>query len=134
VAFTLHPTLAQDCVHLRDLALCRVLLMNNQVFPWLVLVPMRDHIRELFELAPQDYRDVMEEVRHVSRLFADYTAAHKMNVAALGNMVPQLHIHVIARFRHDPAWPQPVWNSGIDGTPYPPQAMAGLIKDIQGII
>lgn len=117
MAFTLHPKLAADCIPLGDLPICRVLLMNNRHFPWLVLVPQREGARELFDLTEADYAGVMEEIRQATQALAEITRAHKMNVAALGNIVPQLHIHIIARFPQDAAWPQPVW--GAASAPYP---------------
>lgn len=116
--FTLHPTLAADTFLIGDLPICRVLLMNNSHFPWLILVPRREGLRELFDLGDVDYHVAMEEVRFVSQQFRELTGAFKMNVAALGNMVPQLHIHVIARFENDAAWPAPVWNSTLATTVY----------------
>ena len=114
----LHKQLAADTIALGDLEICRVLLMNNQRFPWLILVPRQDGLRELFDLAPQDYTIVMEEVRHTSQVFSTLTNADKMNVAALGNMVAQLHIHIIARFKNDLAWSQPVWSHNTKAEPY----------------
>lgn len=116
--FSLHPKLAADTLPIGDLALCRVQLMNNKQFPWLILVPRRKGLRELFDLASEDYAAVMEEVRWVATAFASHTKAHKMNIAALGNMVPQLHIHIIVRFTSDAAWPNPVWNSGAQSIAY----------------
>ncbi len=129
--FTLHPQLANDCAHLCDLSVCRVLLMNDVRFPWLILVPMRDGMRELFDLSPQDYQTAMQEVRQISAAFASYTSATKMNIAALGNMVPQLHIHIIARFENDSAWPAPIWNSTIAPRPYSQAELIGKIEEIR---
>ncbi|MDX1975500.1 MAG: HIT domain-containing protein [Rickettsiales bacterium] len=127
MSFTLHLQLAADTIPLGDLPHCRVLLMNNANFPWLILVPRRDGLRELFDLGT-DYDAVMQEVKQVSEQFAAYTKADKINVAALGNMVPQLHIHIIARFKGDAAWPNPVWNSGIDPLQYSSQQAQSLIQ------
>ncbi|MBY0406571.1 MAG: HIT domain-containing protein [Rickettsiales bacterium] len=132
--FSLHPQLAKDCVHVKDLAACSVLLMNNATFPWLVLVPMRDGMRELHELSDVDFTLVMDEVRRTMRVLHDMTEADKMNVAALGNMVPQLHIHIIARFKNDAAWPQPVWNSGISAKAYDAQALSHFVTHLQTLI
>ena len=134
MTFTLHPQLENDAITIGDLTLCRVLLMNNANFPWLVLVPRREGLRELFDLSPTDYRTTMDEVRDVAEKFAQHTGAHKMNIAALGNMVPQLHIHIIARFTHDDAWPNPVWNSGAASTPYTSQNGAEKIAEIRSIL
>jgi len=132
--FTLHPQLASDCLPVGDLPLCRVLLMNNRHFPWLILVPRREGLRELFDLSDADYPVVMQEVRDTAQAFAAMTTAHKINVAMLGNMVPQLHIHIIARFTHDAAWPAPVWNTGIKTEPYAEKVFAGKAAEIRSQI
>jgi len=111
MSFALHPQLAKDTFIVSDLPFCRVLLMNNRHFPWLILVPRRANLREIFDLLPEDYQTAMAEVRQVSNTFAELHRAHKMNIAALGNVVPQLHIYIIARFENDVAWPNPVWDS-----------------------
>jgi len=108
-AFELHPQLAADTIELARWPLCRVLLMNDRTYPWLILVPQLPGLREIFDLDANDRGRLMEETAHAARLLAELTQADKTNVAALGNMVPQLHIHVIARFATDPAWPGPVW-------------------------
>jgi diadenosine tetraphosphate (Ap4A) HIT family hydrolase len=128
VAFALHPQLAADTITLGDLPACRVLLMNNRHFLWLVLVPRRAALREIFDLSPDESKEVMLEIRAIAQKFSKVTNAHKMNVAALGNMVPQLHIHIIARFAEDAAWPQPVW--GAASEPYAPDALAVIVKTI----
>lgn len=110
--FTLHPTLARDTVEIARLALCRVLLMRDRRFPWMILVPEREAIREIHELPAADRAVLMEEIARVSETMARLFQADKMNVGALGNVVPQLHVHVIARFATDAAWPGPVWGSG----------------------
>lgn len=110
--FTLHPQLAADTVTVGDLPICRVLL-NKQFsqFPWLILVPRRTGCRDLTDVGELDYAPMMEEVRQVHDALKDLTGAEKMNMGALGNMVPQLHIHLIARFKADEAWPKPVWGN-----------------------
>jgi len=127
----LHPQLAKDCIPVGDLSVCRILLMNNSHFPWLVLVPMRENLREIFDLTENDYHTVMSEVRHTARQFNELTNADKMNVATLGNLVPQLHIHVIARYRHDSAWPSPVWNSPVSPEPYSADLLSLLSEKIR---
>ncbi|MBB3047385.1 diadenosine tetraphosphate (Ap4A) HIT family hydrolase [Litorivivens lipolytica] len=107
--FQLDERLAADTIELGDLTLCRVLLMNDAQYPWVILVPRREGIREIFELSDTDQQQLLRESSAVSQAMADYFKAEKMNVAALGNMVPQLHIHHIARFSSDAAWPKPVW-------------------------
>ncbi len=132
--FTLHPQLADDTIHITDLKICRVLLMNNSNFPWLIMVPMRENMREIFDLSSDDYTLAMEEIRTVATKFSEFTKADKMNVAALGNMVPQLHIHVIARFKSDATWPNPVWNSGVAGKAYEQENAELLVKELRDIL
>ncbi len=133
MTFALHPKLKADTLHVADMQACRILLMNNVVFPWLILVPMRENMREVFDLGNDDYNLVMSEVKNASEKFASFTKADKINVAALGNMVPQLHIHVIARFENDPAWPNPVWNSGVTARAYEKEKAELLIKELRAI-
>ena len=107
--FSLHPRLQHDCLVLGRLELCRVLLMNESNYPWLILVPERPEVREIFELTDADQ---MQLIRESSRLAAHLQSAFdadKLNVAAIGNLVPQLHLHHVVRYRTDPAWPAPVW-------------------------
>ncbi len=110
--FTLHPTLARDTVEVVHWPLCRVLLMNDRRFPWLILVPGREAVREIHELPAADRAALIEEVAQASEALVRLVRPDKVNVGALGNIVPQLHVHVIARFSTDPAWPGPVWGSG----------------------
>lgn len=125
MAFRLDDRLAADTVALWDWPLSAVLLMNDRRFPWLILVPRRPSMRELHDLAPADRDICAAEVERASRLLQRATGAEKMNVAALGNVVPQLHIHVIARFAGDTAWPRPVWGVGT-AQAYDEAALAAL--------
>ena len=109
--FGLHPQLAADCTAVGDLPLCRLLLMDDANFPWCILVPRRPGIREIHELAAADRAALLDEVTVLSAAMQSLFAADKMNVAALGNVVPQLHVHVIARRVGDAAWPRPVWGA-----------------------
>lgn len=109
--FELHPQLAQDTLVLGDAPLCRVLLMGDANYPWVILVPRRDGLRELHELDDAGQAQLLRELNHLTRGMQSAFRADKMNLAALGNMVPQLHIHVIARHVGDPAWPRPVWGT-----------------------
>src|SRR5437588_7285476 len=106
----LHPQLDRDTVSLGDLPLSRVLVNNDANYPWAIVVPRRQTFVELIDLDEAAQAQLMTEVTRVARALRDITACHKLNIAALGNIVPQLHVHVIARFRHDPAWPNPAWN------------------------
>jgi len=107
--FSLHERLAADTVALADWPLCRVLLMNDASYPWLILVPRRPGLKEFHDLAEADLAEATAEICQASRALESRFSPDKINIGALGNMVPQLHIHVIARFRDDPAWPGPVW-------------------------
>ena len=107
--WSLHPQLASDALPVGDLSLSRVLLMNDANYPWIVLVPRRPGATEIVDLEAFDRADLMDEIALVSHTLRDVAACDKLNVAALGNVVPQLHVHVIARRRTDAAWPRPVW-------------------------
>ncbi|WP_018981351.1 HIT domain-containing protein [Salinimonas chungwhensis] len=107
--FDLDARLAADTFLVGDLPLCRVLLMNDQQFPWVILVPRREDARELFELSEQDQLAFMQESSQVCQTLNKLFEPDKLNVAALGNVVAQLHIHHVARFQNDIAWPAPVW-------------------------
>ncbi|HEX4960707.1 MAG TPA: HIT family protein [Thermoanaerobaculia bacterium] len=111
--FALHPTLARDTVEVTRLPLCRVLLMNDRRFPWLILVPERESLREVHDLAPAARAILIEEIALASEVLMRLFRPDKVNTGALGNIVPQLHVHVVARTVSDPAWPGPVWGSGV---------------------
>lgn len=107
--FQLHPQLAADCMPVGGMGLCQVLLMNDVRYPWFILVPEREGITEIYQLSHGDQLLLIEESSVLARTMERIFRPDKLNIAALGNMVPQLHIHHIARFRADPAWPAPVW-------------------------
>ena len=125
--FALDPRIADATIPVGDLPLCSVLLQNDARFPWLVLVPRRADLSEVTDLSDSDAGRLMEEVRIATRVMLDLSRPDKVNVAALGNVVPQLHVHVVGRFRSDPAWPGPVWGLG-EAKPYPAHAAAGLVE------
>jgi diadenosine tetraphosphate (Ap4A) HIT family hydrolase len=127
--WSLHPQLAADTVAICDLALSRLLAMNDADFPWLVLVPRRASARDMIDLGDEQ-RLLMEEIAAVSRALKDETLCDKLNVAAIGNMVPQLHIHVVARRIGDPLWPRPVWGATA-GRRYEPAALAAFTAAIR---
>ncbi|HVM82577.1 MAG TPA: HIT family protein [Candidatus Binatia bacterium] len=107
--FELDPRLDADSLFLVDWPLCRVLRMNDRAYPWLILVPRRSGKREIIDLAVADQQVLLGEIGHASRAIRKALNPEKLNVAALGNVVPQLHVHVIGRFAGDPAWPRPIW-------------------------
>ena len=118
-AFSLHPQLEAETHRIGDLSLSVALLMDDARFPWIILVPRRENARELIDLSEADAGALSGEVRQASRAMRDLFKPHKLNVAALGNVTPQLHIHVVARFAEDAAWPRPVWGVG-ERAEYPP--------------
>ncbi|PPV41553.1 HIT family protein [Ectopseudomonas oleovorans] len=107
--FALDSRLQQDCLLVGDFALSRLLLMNDANYPWFILVPRREEVSELFQLDAADQRQLWQETTLLAETLKDTFAADKMNVATLGNVVSQLHMHVIVRRRDDIAWPAPVW-------------------------
>lgn len=109
MTFTLHPDLARDGIPVGKFPLCQVLLINDSNFPWFVLVPQRDGIRDPIDLSETDYNQLWIESRIFSAAIMKIFEGEKLNVAALGNMTPQLHVHHIVRFSTDSAWPAPIW-------------------------
>ncbi|TXH05563.1 MAG: HIT domain-containing protein [Nevskiaceae bacterium] len=121
--FDLHPQLAADTVAVGDLPLCRLLLMNDSRYPWTILVPRRAGLRELYELHESDLQRYWRESMLLSRTLMSAFGGDKLNIGALGNLVPQLHVHHIVRFQADAAWPAPVWGK------HPPLAYAPAALD-----
>jgi len=131
--FKLHPRLAEDTLLVGDFPLCHLLLMNDASYPWFILVPRRAGVREIFELEQRDQQQLLKESSQLSQLLSKLFHADKLNIAALGNMVPQLHIHHIVRYQTDQAWPNPVWGM-FPAQPYTERAQqeifAGLIDHL----
>lgn len=112
MSFQLDARLAADTFPVLSLGLCKLLLMNDSRWPWLLLVPKRANIKELYQLTPLDQAVLTFETALVSETFATLTGCHKLNIGALGNVVSQLHMHVVARNEGDANWPRPVWGFG----------------------
>jgi diadenosine tetraphosphate (Ap4A) HIT family hydrolase len=108
-AWSLHSQLKKDTIDIGDLPLCKVLVIKDAHYPWLLLVPRREGAVEIIDLDEVAQAQLMTEISRVSRALKEVTKCDKLNVAALGNLVPQLHVHVIARRTSDAAWPRPVW-------------------------
>lgn len=125
--FALDPVLEKDSLPVIRLRLSEVRLMNERAWPWLILVPMRAGLRELTELDQDDRHRLIDEITHAERVLSAVYAPDKLNVAALGNQVPQLHVHVIARHANDPAWPRPVWGATAK-SPYADQEALGATR------
>ncbi len=128
--FTLHPQLAADTLAVADLPLCKVLLMNDRQYPWLILVPQVRAAREFLDLTAREQQQVWAEMLAVQAVLKELTNPQKLNVGALGNMVPQLHIHIIARFEGDAAWPKPVWGQN-PPKPYSPMEAGEFITRLR---
>ncbi len=128
--WTLHPQLARDTVPVGDLALCRVLLINDANYPWILLVPRRPGVIEIIDLSEAEQVDLMGEIARASKAIKAMTGCVKINVAALGNVVPQLHVHVIARGHGDPAWPKPVWGA-VPPIAYGESALRSVLADLR---
>lgn len=131
--FQLHPRLQADTFFVSDLTLSRLLLMNDKRFPWLILVPKRNGIKELYQLKRLEQNQLLLEITEISKWLQTKFSADKINIGALGNQVPQLHIHIIARKLSDPAWPNPVW--GFEKpTPYAENAVLELVETLKSSI
>jgi diadenosine tetraphosphate (Ap4A) HIT family hydrolase len=128
--FDLHERLANDCVLVGDLVLCRVLLMDDCRFPWAILVPRRTGAVEIHDLAPADRTALTEEVALVARTLKKVSGTEKMNIGALGNIVRQLHVHIVGRDEGDDAWPGPVWGAG-ERVPYAKGAAAACALELK---
>ena len=129
----LHPQLADDTHPLATFALCELRLMDDANYPWLVLVPRVAEAVELIDLDAAQRHALTDEIDRASRLLRDAFRPDKLNVAALGNLVPQLHVHVIARYRDDPAWPRPVWGMAA-ARPYAEEALIERIERLRKVL
>lgn len=131
--FVLHPKLEAGTLSLGESRLCNVRLMNDSHWPWVLLVPRTPDIREIYQLPKEQQRRLAEESSLLGEGMMKVFAGDKLNVAALGNMVPQLHLHHIVRFEGDPTWPGPVWGK-LAPTPYEKQAIAEIEARLQPIL
>jgi diadenosine tetraphosphate (Ap4A) HIT family hydrolase len=130
VEWTLDPQLARDTVTVGDLALSRALLMNDANYPWLIAVPRQAGVVEIFDLDDAARAQLMREVALLGQALKDMTGCHKINIAAIGNVVAQLHVHVVARRRDDPAWPRPVWGA-MPARPYAAAERERLVQSVR---
>ena len=127
--FLLHPQLLADTHPVCDLALCTVRLMDDARFPWLILVPRQPFLRELVDLAGDDQTTLLREINRAVRVLQRLYRTDKLNVAALGNVVAHLHVHIISRRNDEAAWPGPVWGVGT-ADPYTPQALSPQLAEL----
>jgi diadenosine tetraphosphate (Ap4A) HIT family hydrolase len=128
--WSLHEQLARDAATIGDLSLSRVLLMNDANYPWLVVVPRRAGAVEILDLGEAEQTQLMGEIAFLARALKETTGCDKLNIAAIGNVVPQLHIHIVARNRNDAAWPRPVWGA-VPPRAYEPAAQRRLVEALQ---
>jgi diadenosine tetraphosphate (Ap4A) HIT family hydrolase len=133
MTFALDDRLARDTLVIGDLPLSRLLLMNDARWPWLILVPRREGLVELIDLDPADQSRLMDEAGRAARFLKSHARADKINLGALGNIVRQLHLHVVARVVGDAAWPRPVWGRG-EARPYDPAAARALIAAAREVL
>ncbi len=123
--FSLHPQLANDCFELAELPLCKLLLCNDTAYPWFILVPKVNDIAEIYQLDWQQQQQLQNESSLLSELLMQIFEGDKMNVAALGNVVEQLHVHHVVRYKSDVCWPKPIWGQQ-PLTPYSDDELVNL--------
>ena len=128
--FQLHERLQQDCILIGRFSLCQLLMMNDSQFPWFILVPERLDIKETYQLNVADRQLLSEESCLLAENMAELFKADKMNIAAIGNMVPQLHKHHIVRYQTDKAWPAPIWGKFV-AQPYTEQQIIELTDKVR---
>jgi diadenosine tetraphosphate (Ap4A) HIT family hydrolase len=127
---TLHPQLKQNCIVVGRFSLCHLLLMNDASYPWFILVPDRDDVTEIFQLSEDDQQQLQRESSYLAGILAVAFSADKMNIAALGNVVSQLHIHHVVRYKNDPVWPAPIWGK-LPVAPYSDEVLDQTIAKLK---
>jgi len=133
MTFQLHPRLQQDSIAIAQFELSEIRLINDSQYPWMILVPKRAYISEVYQLSETDQQLLQQESSWLAKTMAKLYQADKMNIAAIGNMVPQLHIHHIARYKTDIAWPAPVWGK-FDAVPYTEQQISQISSQIKNAL
>jgi len=129
----IHPQLQQDCLTIGRFKMCYLLLMRDANYPWFVLVPDREGITEIYQLSKEDQHQLIEESSYLASILMKTFQADKMNIAAIGNIVSQLHIHHVVRYRDDAAWPAPVWGK-VPVEPYTEAQMAIVITKLKEVL
>lgn len=125
MSFKLHPQLEKDCIELGKFELCQLLLMNDSQFPWFILVPQRENVTEIYQLVPEEQITLIQESSYLAQNLATIFNADKLNIAAIGNLVSQLHVHHVVRYRDDKAWAAPIWGK-FAAVPYTAQQLEDL--------
>lgn len=131
--YELHPQLADDSIPVTEWPLCEVRLMDDANHPWLILIPRVPEAVELIELDANQRTQLSAEIDRAARALKAVFKPDKLNVAALGNLVPQLHVHVIARFHNDIAWPRPVWGAA-NARPYAPEELVERVRALRAAL
>ena len=126
----IHPKLLDDCIVLGRFSLCHLLLMNDANYPWFILVPDREDISEVYQLSEADQQQLLKESSILAKSLMQLFKGDKMNIAALGNVVPQCHVHHVVRYHNDPAWPAPIWGA-VDTEPYDDETLVGLFNKLK---
>lgn len=133
MSFLLHPQLQKDGIVLGKFELCRVILMNDAQFPWFILVPEIDGISEVFQLDKLQRHLLCDESSYLAEKLFNFYQADKLNIAAIGNLVPQLHLHHVVRYRGDKAWPAPIWGK-FQAVPYSEDELARTLPSIKNAL
>ncbi|UTV97775.1 HIT domain-containing protein [Marinomonas rhizomae] len=131
--FELNPVLGRDSILVGHFSLCQLRLMNDAQFPWFILVPQRNDIGEIYQLVEEDRQQLMVESCLLAETLHDAFSADKLNVAALGNQVPQLHVHHIVRYKTDSCWPSPIWGK-FDAVAYSKEELAGILQKVHSLL
>lgn len=131
--FQLHSQLQQDCFLLGKFKLCQVLLVNDRQFPWFILVPQRHNIREIYQLSADEQILLIQESSYLAEMLTSIFNADKLNIAAIGNLVPQLHLHHVVRYQNDKAWPAPIWGK-FAAVPYTEQQLEELLARLTPLV
>ena len=134
MTFEIDSRILSSCFELGDWPLSRVLLKNNADYPWFILVPRQENLQEIDQLSPALRHIFMDEISQLSSIAKHYFKPDKLNIGALGNMVPQLHMHIIARFKTDNLWPHGVWQAAQTNSLYPKNTRQLLLADLRDII
>ncbi len=129
--FFIDPQILSSCFELGNWPLCRVLLKNNAEYPWLILVPRINGVQEVDDLPKESRYKLIDEIIKLSSIIRIYFKPDKLNVAYLGNIVPQLHVHVVARFTHDKLWPHSIWQASQGNTSYAGHVLIPLLDDLR---
>ncbi|MGZ8919227.1 MAG: HIT domain-containing protein [Methylobacter sp.] len=133
MTFQLHPRLQQDCIDIGQVSLCRLMMMKDSQYPWFILVPEIADKQEIYQLSKAERELLLEESCYLAENLATFYKADKMNIAAIGNMVPQLHIHHIVRYKTDKAWPEPVWGK-FAAAPYTEEQIADTLIRLKELL